>query len=357
MVYAVIMAGGSGTRFWPASRRRKPKQLLAVSGARTMIRATVERILPVIPFSRIMAVTAAAHADKVRGQLPELSPGMVLVEPQGRNTAPCVALAAYKLVGKDPDAVMAVLPADHLIKKEKEFYDALESALEVAATGEHLLTFGVVPNRPETGYGYIALGEQVLEIGSRPVYRVLGFREKPDPATAQRYVESGQYLWNSGMFVWKATAIIEAIRTCVPRLSDAMERIAGALNTPDEAEAIKATYDEVDPISIDYAVMEHARNILCIPIDVEWNDVGSWASLVDVWERDECGNVADGEAVLIDCSGCVISTPQKMTALIGVDDLIVVDTPDALMICRKDKAQEVRKLQEMLKTRGYDHLL
>lgn len=357
MVYAVIMAGGSGTRFWPASRRQKPKQLLAVSGARTMIRATVERILPVIPFSRIMTVTAAAHADEIKGELPELAPGMVVVEPQGRNTAPCVALAAYKLAGMDPDAVMAVLPADHLISKEEEFCNALRSALDVAADGEHLVTFGVVPDRPETGYGYIALGDQAYEIGSRPVYRVRGFREKPDPATAQRYVESGQYLWNSGMFVWKAKAIIEAIQTHAPRLSRAMERIAGALNTPAEAEAIEVVYDGVDPISIDYAVMEHARNILCIPIDVEWNDVGSWASLVDVWERDACGNVADGEAVLIECSGCVISTPQKMTALIGVDDLIVVDTPDALMICRKDKAQEVRKLQELLKKRGYDHLL
>jgi len=357
MVYAVIMAGGSGTRFWPASRRQKPKQLLAVSGARTMIRATVERILPVVPFSRIMTVTAAAHADEIKGQLPELAPDMVLVEPQGRNTAPCVALAAYKLVGMDPDAVMAVLPADHLIRKEDEFCYALTTALDVAADGEHLVTFGIVPDRPETGYGYIALGEQALKIGSRPVYRVRGFREKPDLATAQRYVESGQYLWNSGMFVWKASAIIDAIRTHAPRLSDALERIAGALNTPDEADAIEVTYDGVDPISIDYAVMEHASNILCIPIDVEWNDVGSWASLVDVWERDDCGNVADGDTVLIECSGCVISTPQKMTALIGVDDLIVVDTPDALMICRKDKAQDVRKLQEMLKKRGYDHLL
>lgn len=357
MLYGVIMAGGSGTRFWPASRKHIPKQLLNVVRDKTMIRATVERILPVIPFSRMMTVTAAAHADEIRGQLPELDPGMVVVEPLCRNTAPCVALAAYKLIGMDSDALMAVLPADHLIGNEVEFCSALTAAAEAAAAGGHLVTFGVVPKRPETGYGYIALGEKAFEVGSRPVYRVRGFREKPDPATAQSYLESGDYLWNSGMFVWKAAAIVAAIQEHAPRLSAAMERISHALNTPDEADAITVAYESVDSISIDCAVMEHARNTLCIPIDVEWNDVGSWASLEDVWERDDCGNVADGEAVLVECSGCVVSTPQKVTALIGCDDLIVVDTPDALMICPKDRAQEVRKLQEMLKARGYHHLL
>lgn len=357
MEYAVIMAGGSGTRFWPASRKCKPKQLLAIAANKTMIRATVERILPMIPFSRIMTVTAYTHAHEIRAQLPELDPGMVVVEPVGRNTAPCVALAAYKLAGIDPNALMAVLPADHLIGKDEEFRHALKAAMEVAADGAHLVTFGVVPDRPETGYGYIALGERAFDVGALPVYRVRGFREKPDTARALRYLESGQYLWNSGMFVWRASAIIEAIELHAPRLSRAMEQIVPALNTPDEAEAIAVVYDELEAISIDYAVMEHARNILCIPIDVQWNDVGSWTSLVDVWEPDDYGNVSNGDAVLMDCSDCVISTPQKVTALIGVENLIVVDTPDALLICRKDKAQEVKKLQELLKIRGYDHLL
>jgi mannose-1-phosphate guanylyltransferase len=357
MIYGVIMAGGSGTRFWPESRRCKPKQLLNIVGDRTMIRATVQRILPDIPFERIMVVTAAPHADEICRQLPELNNGRVITEPEGKNTAPCIALAAYKLNKIDPDGVMAVLPADHLIGKEAEFREAVRIAGEAASIGNHLITFGVIPNRPETGYGYIKLGPAQLEVGGATLFEVERFVEKPDLSTARKYVASGNFLWNSGMFVWATSSIIRAFEEFLPAVSAEMERISPALNTPDEAAAIAEAYATIESVSIDYGIMEKAHNVLTIPINVDWNDVGSWASLEDVWNRDHCGNATKGNVMFVDSASCVVSSPGKLTALIGVENLIVVDTPDALMICRKDKAQDVKRLQEILKDKGYEDLL
>ncbi len=357
MLYAVIMAGGSGTRFWPASRRTRPKQLLRIDGDNTMIRATVERIAAAIPIDRTMVVTGAPHAAGIRLQLPEIAPTMFVEEPRGLNTGPCVALAAYKLVKSDPDSVMAVLPADHLIENEEDFRSALVDAAEVAAQGACLITFGIVPDRPETGYGYIRLGPAVRKVGSRTVYRVDYFVEKPDRHTAEQYVASGEFLWNSGMFIWRADAIIRAFEAHLPAVSRALEHAYPTLNTPDEPAAIARLYAELDPISIDYGIMEKAPNVLTIPINVGWNDVGTWDSLEGVWGKDDSGNVTRGEVFLLDGKNCVVSSPLKLTALIGVEDLIVVDTPDALMICRKDRAQDVRKLHELLEKNGWSHLL
>lgn len=357
MIYGVIMAGGSGTRFWPKSRRNRPKQLLAISGDKTMIQATVERILPEIPYDRIMVITGSTHEEEVRKQLPGLPPEMVVVEPVGRNTAPCIALAAYKLRKQNPDAIMAVLPADHLIGKAVEFLDALRIGAEAAATSDYLLTFGILPDRPETGYGYIKLGPTEIQIRGTPVHRVEGFVEKPNRDTAEKYLSSGRYLWNSGMFMWNVSAIVKAFQTHLPGLADAVERILPALNTPEELNALRELYSGVEAVSIDYGIMEKAANTLCIPVDVEWNDVGSWASLADVWLPDEQGNSATGEVVFLESRDCVVSSPHRLTALIGMEELVVVDTPDAIMICRKDRAQDVKKLREELEKRGYDHLL
>jgi mannose-1-phosphate guanylyltransferase len=357
MIYGVIMAGGSGTRFWPESRRCKPKQLLNIMGDCTMIRATVQRILPDIPLERIMVVTAASHADGICCQLPELRSERIITEPKGRNTAPCIALAAYKLNKTDPDGVMAVLPADHLIGKEAEFREAVRIAGEAASTGNHLITFGLIPNRPETGYGYIKLGPAQLEVGGATLFKVERFVEKPDLSTARDYVASGNFLWNSGMFVWTTRSIIRAFEEFLPAISAEMERISPALNTPDEAVAIAEVYTNIESVSIDYGIIEKAHNVLTLPINVDWNDVGSWASLEDVWNRDHCGNAITGKAVFVDSAGCIVSSPHKLTALIGIKDLIVVDTPDALMICRKDKAQDVKRLQEILDDKGYKDLL
>ncbi len=357
MLYAVIMAGGSGTRFWPQSRQSKPKQLLKIAGEKTMVRATAERVLPEIPFDRIMVVTAEVYAQEIRNELPELSGDMLVAEPRGRNTAPCIALAAYKLLKKDPEAVMAVLPADHVIADEDTFRKALRTASEIAAGGDHLITFGIVPNRPETGYGYIEAGDKVMELDPAPAFMARRFVEKPDEQRAEEYVRKGNFLWNSGMFVWKVGTIIKNFEKYLPKVSEAVARIEPYFGTDREAKATAEAYESMDGISIDYGIMEKASNVLVIPIDVGWNDVGSWASLHEVWTNDHDGNIILGELIALAASGCVVSSPHKLTALIGVEDLVVVDTPDALLVCRKDKAQDVRKLQELLKQKGYAKLL
>jgi mannose-1-phosphate guanylyltransferase len=357
MMHGVIMAGGSGTRFWPESRHDRPKQLLNIIGSKTMIRATAERILPEIPFERMMVVTGASHARKIAQQLPELAPGMIVCEPHGRNTAPCIALAAYKLFKTDPDGVMVVLPSDHLIGKQEEFREALRIGAEASSRGDHLVTFGVVPQRPETGYGYVHVGAAVLQVDAATLFKVQEFVEKPDHATAQHYVASGKYLWNSGMFIWKIRTIVRAFEIHLPGISRLMERISHALNTPAEPAAIAEVYETIESVSIDYGIMEKADNVLTLPVDVDWNDVGCWTSLGDVWACDDLGNAPRGNVVIVDSERCVVSSPHKLTALIGVQDLIVVDTPDALMICRKDRAQDVRKLQEILKAKGLEELL
>lgn len=357
MLHCLIMAGGSGTRFWPQSRRHQPKQLLNIVGDKTMIRATVERVSPLVPFDRMLVVTGGSHEEKIRAQLPEMSGNAIVAEPVGRNTAPCIALAAYKLRKIDPDGVMAVLPADHLIVKESEFIKALESAYHVAYKNEHLITFGIVPDRPETGYGYIQRGDLVAENGDFKAYRVIRFVEKPELKIAQAYLAKGDYLWNSGMFVWKISTIIAAFERYLPSVSRAMETIEADLNTDKEAAAINKLYEELPELSIDYGIMERAEDVVVIPIDVGWNDVGSWTSLQDVWNTDEDGNAVKGQTLSLRSSGCVVSSPQKLTALVGVQDLIIVDTPDAILVCRKDNAQDIKQLQILLKERGYHGLL
>jgi mannose-1-phosphate guanylyltransferase len=357
MLYGVIMAGGSGTRFWPQSRIRKPKQLLKIAGDRTMIRATIERVLPEIPCERIMVVTGVSHADEIRAEIPELAENMVVAEPRGRNTAPCIALAAYRIAKEDPDAVMAAFPADHLIGREDEFRRLLRIAAEIASKSDYLITFGIVPDRPETGYGYIELGREALKVGDTSVFEVKAFVEKPDRSRAETYLRSGNYLWNGGMFIWKVSAIIQAFEKHCPSISQTMQAIGQDLKTPREPDAVREAYERVESISIDYAIMEKASNVVVLPIDVEWNDVGSWASLHDVWDKDHNLNAVKGAFLALDAAGCVVSSPHKLTTLIGVDDLVVVDTPDALLVCRKDRAQDVKELQEALKKIGYEKLL
>lgn len=357
MIHGVIMAGGSGTRFWPHSRRSRPKQFLTIAGRKTMIQATVERITPMIPHEQIMVVAGASHVEEIKHQLPELSDRQVVSEPMARNTAACVALAAYKLRKSDPDAIMVVLPADHLIGNVPEFLQALRLAVDTVAQGEYLLTFGIVPNRPETGYGYIKIGEPHSETGSNSVYKVVQFVEKPDAARAESYVASGKYVWNSGMFVWKASDIIASLETHLPQLSNAIREISPSLGTAEEPAAIRKAYERIPAISIDHGVMEKANNVLCMPIDVDWNDVGTWASLELVWDCDGEGNAVQGHVVSLESRDCIVSSPHKLATLIGAENLIIVDTSDALMICRKDHAQDIKKLQEILKVKGYEHLL
>jgi mannose-1-phosphate guanylyltransferase len=352
MIYAIVMAGGSGTRFWPVSVQKRPKQLLRLAGDKSMIRATVERILPLAPFDRVMVVTGASHADALAAELPEVPPDMIIAEPMGRNTAPCIALAAYRLRSVDPDAVMVVLAADHLIVDEPKFLDAVQRAVDTAKSGEWLITFGVVPDRAETGYGYIKLKGRPAECAPNTPLPVERFVEKPDRATAEAYLASGAYLWNSGMFVWKVSDIVAACERFLPEMSALAQQAADGIGTRDQLKAMTSAYERMTAESIDTGVMEKAPNVLCIPIDVGWNDVGSWPALEHVWPADESGNYVRGELAALDATGCVVSVPDKVTAIIGLDDLIVVDTPHALLVCPKNRAQDVKKIQKMLEERG-----
>lgn len=357
MIHGVIMAGGSGTRFWPDSTKSRPKQLLSIVGPKTMIRETVERIAPVIPLDRVLVVTGLPYLEDIKRELPELRDSQLIAEPVGRNTAPCIALAAHQIQKTDPDGIMAVLPADHMIRKEEEFLEALRIAAATVAQSGSLLTFGIIPSRPETGYGYIRIGLVHSRAGSGAVRHVDRFVEKPDLSTAEAYLESGEYMWNSGMFVWKVVDIIAALDEYLPEVNAAIREISHLLGGPQASEAIASAYAKIQPISIDHGIMERAENVVCLPIDVDWSDVGCWASLEGVWDSDGEGNTVRGEVIAFQSKDCIVSSSHKLTTLIGAENLIVVDTPDALMICRKDRAQDVRKLQEILIAKGYEHLL
>lgn len=356
-LHAVIMAGGRGTRFWPLSTAKRPKQLLPIAGERTMIEETAARIRPLVPPERTWVVTGAEQADEVARQLAFLDRGRLLVEPVGRNTAPAIGLAAVHLLALDPEAVMAVLPADHAIGNPDVFRNALAASALAAAEHGRLITLGVTPSRPETGYGYIESGGAAAEIAELTFYEVAAFREKPDRATAERYILGGRHAWNAGIFVWRAATIREEIATHLPALARALDAPALVQGGAAAATALAAAYDQIEAISIDYGVLERSRRIWMLPVDCGWNDVGSWTALYDVRPRDGAGNVVAGDAVLTDTRNAVVHAGGPLVALVGVEDLIVISTPGAVLVCARDKAQDVRKIVEELERRGRRDLL
>jgi mannose-1-phosphate guanylyltransferase len=352
-MYAVILAGGSGTRFWPRSRETRPKQLLSLSGSGSLLRRTVARIRPLVPYERILVVAGAALEDGVRKTVPELPEENLILEPVGRNTAPAIGLAALILRRRDPEAVMAVLPADHVVQKEDRLLQVLQTGEKIVRDRPFLVTLGITPTRPETGYGYI---EQAAPLGEG-AYRVQCFTEKPDQRTAEEFLRTGRFSWNSGMFLWKAADILAAMQTHSPEMYIELKKIDGALGTKDEAEILRRVYEDMPAESIDYAVMEKARDILVIPVDLGWSDVGSWRALEEVLPQDEQGNTRQGETVLLNTSNSVLMSEKRLIAAVGVEDLIVVETDDAVLVCRKDQAQEVKKVVELLRVRGLDQYL
>ncbi|MBN1381486.1 MAG: mannose-1-phosphate guanylyltransferase [Deltaproteobacteria bacterium] len=347
-MYAVIMAGGKGSRFWPKSRERMPKHLLDIISEKTIIQETVGRIKHLIPAENIFIVTGASHAGELIRQLPEIPKDNILIEPVGRNTAPCIGLAAVHIRGKDPDAVMAVLPSDHLIANEARFLDLLKIAAEMAGKGDYLLTIGIEPTTPETGYGYIERGEKIASIKDEDIYTVRSIREKPDLETANALLEQGGFFWNSGMFVWKVSAILGAIEKWLPEIYDGLSTIETALGTSQEKKVIEEVYQTICSISIDYGVMEKADNALVVSGNFGWNDIGSWDALWDVLDKDEQGNVVKGPFIGIDAENSLIHSPRKLVALVGVEDLLVVETDDALLICKRGKSQKVKNAVEKL---------
>ncbi len=350
--FAVILAGGSGTRLWPLSRQSRPKQMLRLLGERTMFQLTVDRLLPLFKPEHIWVVTGQEHAEELIQQAPEIPRENFLVEPIGRNTAPAVGLAALHLRRRSPSAVMAVLPADHYIRDEARFRAVLWAAFQVAERG-FLVTLGIRPAYPATGFGYIERGEPLGRFGGFMAFRVLAFREKPDLATAERFVAGGHHFWNSGMFIWRVDRILEEIERNMPELAARLRDLEGALGTREEAAAMRRIWPEMPNISIDYGVMERAQEVAVIPAEFGWNDIGSWAALLDILATDDQSNVVLGtEHLGLDTSGSLIFGNGRLVATLGVQDLIIVDTEDVLLICRRDRAQDVRLLVEALKQEG-----
>jgi mannose-1-phosphate guanylyltransferase len=353
-MFAVIMAGGSGTRFWPASRDRLPKQFLKITGHRTMFEETLQRLRPFITEDHLYAVVGQTHTQLTRRAL-GANDAQMLVEPLARNTAAAIGLAAIHIHARDPEAPIIVLPADHFIADLERFAQTAQAAAEVAATGA-IVTIGIQPTRPETGYGYIKIGEARGRALDKTYYRVAGFVEKPDPQTALAYLASNQYAWNSGIFVFTARRILAEIAACLPELAAGLDEIARTISSADYNQALERVYARLESISIDYGVMEKtAAPVYAFKADFAWSDVGSWQALYELRaaELDGDGNLLLGDAATVDAkSNLVYSTTERAIALLGVDGLIVVDTPEALLIADRERSQEVKKFPEQFKRDG-----
>jgi len=350
------MAGGSGTRLWPASREARPKQLLGLLSERTMLQEACQRVAPLVPDDQIFVVTSEAYTDVVRQQIPQVPAANVIGELEGHGTAPCIGLSALYLKRLDPEAVMAVLTADHYIEKADELRGALGAAAQVAEEGR-LVTLGIEPNRPATGYGYIERGERLARISGLDVYRVEKFTEKPDLSTAQAFMESGRYYWNSGMFIWKVSAILREFEKLMPRLYAQLMEIDAALGTAEERAVLELVWPQVKKETIDYGIMERAEDVAVIPVDIGWSDVGDWTALSNLLPADEEGNVVVGQHVGLDTRGCLIHGSRRLVTTIGLEDMLVVDTEDALLVCPRERAQEVRDLVKKLRESGREEYL
>jgi mannose-1-phosphate guanylyltransferase len=351
-LYAVIMAGGSGTRFWPASRRSRPKQFLPIAGERTMIAETCARLEGLVAAENILVVTSGDLAGEVRACLPELPAANLLVEPVGRNTAACIALAALEVARRDPDSVQLVLPADHVISPAEEFRASLQAAVDEARRAPRLVTLGVRPTFPATGYGYIEVGPATARHAQFEAFEVVRFVEKPDQARAMEFLESGKFLWNAGIFVWGTQTVLSAMRQHAADIFDPLEA-AGS------ASGLEELYPTLRAAPFDKAVMEHASERSVIPIEYSWSDVGSWTSLPDVAELDELGNCSTGGSKLISADSrdnIVFGEAGQVTALLGIEGLIVVRAGDAVLVCPKGRAQDVKLIVDRLEREAPDKL-
>lgn len=349
--YAVIMAGGGGTRLWPVSRKKHPKHVLPLLGERTLFQSTLDRLDGFIPPERTLVVTAAEQAEELKKQAPQPPAANFLIEPMPRGTAPVIGLAAAVLAKRDPEAAMLILPSDHFIRNRDLFHLVMRIAVHVARK-DYLVTLGITPTFPATGYGYIQRDAALPEKFDYPVYRVLHFTEKPDEAKARAMIAGGDHSWNSGMFIWRADRILDEFARQMPDLKAALGRIGAAWSTSEQETVLGSEWPRLKPETIDYGIMEHAANVAVLPAGgLEWSDVGSWDSLFDVLLPDEYGNVVvNSEHISLETrDSLVYSTEKKLIVTIGVDDLILIDSGDALLVCRRDQAQQVRQVIENLK--------
>jgi len=354
-ITALIMAGGKGERFWPRSRVNLPKQFLSLTDdGKTMIQLTVERISPIVDLEDVYIATNKAYRELVKEQLPGLPEENILCEPIGRNTAPCIGLGAVHAASKYDDAVMIVLPSDHLIKSNEVFIETFKEACEVAIKGENLVTVGITPNYPETGYGYIKY-DAASKDGS--AYSVDKFVEKPDLDTAKEYLADGSYLWNSGMFTWKVSTILNCFKKYMPSTYDGLMKIKSAIKTADEEKVLEAEFPNLESQSVDYGIMEKAENIYILPGSFGWDDVGSWLAVGRIKKTDDNNNVVNGNVVAINTKDCVIEGSGKLIATVGLRDMVVVDTDDAILIATKENAGEIKKVLAKLRETGKNQYL
>lgn len=346
-ITALILAGGKGERFWPRSRTSQPKQFLSLTeDGKTMIQLTVERILPLVALEDIYIVTNLEYSSIVCNQLPTLPPENILCEPVGRNTAPCIGLGAMYLSLKYEEAIMLVLPADHMIRYQSIFLSTLREACETAQKGENLVTIGITPNYPETGYGYIKFHpEQTLD----HAYVVERFVEKPNVELAKEYISTNEYLWNSGMFIWKLSTILNNMQKYMPDTYAGLIRIRDNLHTPEENEILEKEFRKFASESIDCGILEKAEHIYILPGSFGWDDVGSWLAVERIRKSNELGNVVSGNIITIDTKNCIIEGTRKLIATVGMEDTIVVDTEDATLICNKNSTGDIKKVLENLK--------
>lgn len=359
--YAVIMAGGGGTRFWPLSRKERPKQLLNLSGKDIMVNETIDRIATIVEREDIFIVTNTTQAELMKTETAgKMRTDHILAEPAARNTAACIGYAAMEIVKKYEDGIMCILPSDHFIKDTEEYAKVMTAAVKAAEETDMLVTIGIRPTFPATGYGYIKAmpgsGQEMAGTG-KTYCKVEEFVEKPDEETAKVYLADGNYTWNSGMFIWKASTILKKFQALLPDIYACLEEIGSAMGTEKEAEVIERVYPEIPKISIDYGIMERCKDVITLAGDFGWNDIGSLDMLGTVKEADENGNVLYGEQVNLDTGDCVIYGTDKLIATIGVDNLIIVQTKDAVLVCRKDKAQDVKKVVDILQDKKMDDYL
>lgn len=344
---ALIMAGGRGERFWPKSRKNLPKQFLSLTDdGKTMIQLTIERILPIVNIEHIYIATNRDYKPLVLKQLPDLPEENILCEPAGRNTAPCIGLGAIHIAKKYQDALMMVLPSDHLIKFNNMFLNTLKDACEVAEENTNLVTIGITPDYPETGYGYIKFDSNIC---NKRAFKVERFVEKPSLEVAKEYLATEEYLWNSGMFVWKVSTILQNIQHFMPDTYERLVKILNAIGTDEQELVLQKEFLGFSSQSIDYGIMEKADNIYIIPGAFGWDDVGSWLAVERIKKTNEYGNVVSGNIITVNTHNCIIQGDKKLIATVGLDDVIVVDTQDATLICAKDSASDIKKVTENLK--------
>ena len=345
-LYAVIMAGGVGSRFWPRSKKKLPKQLLQIFGEQTMIQDTVLRLKGIVENENIFVITNKEQKPEILKQLTQLPVENIIEEPFGRNTAACIGLGSIIIEKKAADGIMLVLPADHIIRDVKSFHNTINRAAEFAYTSKGLVTIGIKPSRPETGYGYIQIDERTV---SENIFKVYTFAEKPNYATAVRFLESGDFFWNSGMFIWRADSIIEEIGIFMPDLFEGLQTVKSDIGKPQFESALSNVYGKLRNISIDYGIMEKSQKVYLTKGEFSWSDVGSWEEVYQLSEKNGSGNATVGNVYVDMTIDSYIYSPEKFTAVIGAENLIVINTEDALLICRRDQSQEVKKVVDYLK--------